>query len=920
MRPPTSHVISRDELLLALFALALGTFMTWYAYSLDLTKALTDQSAHLNFSRLTFDSLTPGISQIGFWPPLLHILLIPFVALPALYATGLAGSLALIPFLCLGTVFLCRTCYLLTNGNRFLSAVAGILFCLNPYVLYYAATPMMEVLFLANLFGVAYFLALWLKTDRLRYLLLTAIFVSLASLSRFEGLMLLPITSIIVGVQLLRQRTGWARSEALLLLFGLLLVIGLGFIVTYSWIFGGSPLAFSGGSWLRDPVMASGWAGFSLMNSVAYVLYASFYMLGTPLVLIALAGTVILAVVSRQRFLDTAVLMVLLSPMAFVMLSMFLGLITIAVPDLPPFSGFHNDRYALTWIGFAIMAPLLAIHHLYGRMTHGRLTMKTHVGVNALMIFTAIGMVHLYGTAVARKFEVITRNVNSPTPDQREVAYYLRERYDNGLVLTSRVDNDPVIANAGVPLDRYIYEGNYRYFDQALSEPWLFATWVIMHSAGNDPWVAQNEAVFRQWGESDEFKGYYDLVLENAGRRVYRLNDSAVIRLSQARGYDVRDVPSLNRDSRPWNPSNVYAFMREQAPGEMNAVQLASHKSLSRTQLLAFYENRLKPDYERGYYAAPDGRGNSESQSYAMLQSLWNDDRETFDRVWEWTKTNLQKDDGLFMWKFAVGDGGGVIPEDTNSATDADTDIAYALLQAGTRWSDPEYITDAKRIMDAIWAFETAETAHGRHVIAGNWAANGESLVLNPSYVTPYAYRLFARHDSAHDWYDVVETGYEDLRKASDITKKRDGELYLPPDWIEMDRATGEVQPFLGKSNSMDYSYDAFRTFWRVAMDDMLSHSGDAHDYLEDSDVFAARWKKDDRVCSVYKFSTPDDLCQVDVGTLAGPLSIWSRTQPQLTSQLLQQYHFAGNRIDMAGDSAFYEKSWYWFGLWLWTS
>src|SRR3989344_9668061 len=87
---------SMEEWGLMAFALCQGTVAAWYVHRLGLTKFLTDQSAHLNFARLTFDSLTPGFSQLGFWPPLLHFLLIPFVAIPPLYSSGLAGAFVLL--------------------------------------------------------------------------------------------------------------------------------------------------------------------------------------------------------------------------------------------------------------------------------------------------------------------------------------------------------------------------------------------------------------------------------------------------------------------------------------------------------------------------------------------------------------------------------------------------------------------------------------------------------------------------------------------------------------------------------------------------------------------------------------------------------------------------------------------------------
>ncbi len=75
----------------------------------------------------------------------------------------------------------------------------------------------------------------------------------------------------------------------------------------------------------------------------------------------------------------------------------------------------------------------------------------------------------------------------------------------------------------------------------------------------------------------------------------------------------------------------------------------------------------------------------SEGQSYAMLRALWTNDKEGFAQYWTWTKEHLQRTDGLFSWKWDEH----VI--DDNTATDADVDIALALLLAGRQFANPSY-------------------------------------------------------------------------------------------------------------------------------------------------------------------------------------------------------------------------------------
>src|SRR3989344_1343957 len=94
-------------------------------------------------------------------------------------------------------------------------------------------------------------------------------------------------------------------------------------------------------------------------------------------------------------------------------------------------------------------------------------------------------------------------------------------------------------------------------------------------------------------------------------------------------------------------------------------------------------------DKDRGYITT------SEGESYTMLRAVWMSDKTTFDRSWEWSKNNLMHKSGdrLLSWLFGqLQDGSyGILTEQDgqNAASDADTDIALALILAYARWQDP---------------------------------------------------------------------------------------------------------------------------------------------------------------------------------------------------------------------------------------
>ncbi|HVT34501.1 MAG TPA: cellulose synthase complex periplasmic endoglucanase BcsZ [Nevskiaceae bacterium] len=179
----------------------------------------------------------------------------------------------------------------------------------------------------------------------------------------------------------------------------------------------------------------------------------------------------------------------------------------------------------------------------------------------------------------------------------------------------------------------------------------------------------------------------------------------------------------------------------------------------------------------------------SEGQSYALFFALVANDRDTFERVLQWTGNNLAAGDlssRLPAWQWGRRDDGswGVI--DANAASDADVWIAYSLAEAARLWNVRRYRILSKAIAQRILAEETA-TLPGLGLVLlpapqGFTPAPGKWR-LNPSYLPLQALRGLARYDgrwnalaasSAHVIVDSAPRGY-----APDWTLY-DGSHFLP--------------------------------------------------------------------------------------------------------------------------------------------
>jgi endo-1,4-beta-D-glucanase Y len=230
----------------------------------------------------------------------------------------------------------------------------------------------------------------------------------------------------------------------------------------------------------------------------------------------------------------------------------------------------------------------------------------------------------------------------------------------------------------------------------------------------------------------------------------------------------------------------------------------------------AYKTTYIHPD---GYVldrARNSGEVTSEGQGYALLRAVWMRDESCFRQVLDWTNRRLRRPDGLFMWRWAPEAGGQV--KDPNTAADADQETAFALILASVVFSKPEYRDRARALLESIRTHESIAVPQGWFPAAGNWAVR--ERVINLSYFVPYAYPYFEQVDPGAGWARVADVGYDLLAAAM-----REPGVQLLPDFMSVD-VNGAMTALPKESAlSRDFSSDAMRIFWRIAVDCRLHRS-----------------------------------------------------------------------------------------------
>jgi len=218
------------------------------------------------------------------------------------------------------------------------------------------------------------------------------------------------------------------------------------------------------------------------------------------------------------------------------------------------------------------------------------------------------------------------------------------------------------------------------------------------------------------------------------------------------------------------------------------------------------------------FHECPDGSASvrmgqdrvvSEGIGYGMLITATLGPQEDFDALHKFYEQAAKGSSGLMNWECgACGSCGGGGP-----ATDADLDVAMALVQADARWGG--YADAALAVIRNLRKPSVTEQCGSWLVMrpGDHWGGCSDNGLINPSYWAPGYYRVFAERDpeGADLWNTLIDDSYALLEESRG--HHPDG-LFLWPDAMTWNGAG--FDPATGFSYN---GYDACRVPWRLATD-----------------------------------------------------------------------------------------------------
>ncbi|MBI2611525.1 hypothetical protein HYW54_02140 [Candidatus Gottesmanbacteria bacterium] len=499
------------------FLSSVSVILFVYYYQIGLSLSYNDARSHLDIGRRVVEGLKPGLAQLGsVWLPLPHVLMVPTVWNDFFWHSGLSGSLQSMISFVITSIVIYKFLSFLKVG-LFGRLVGVFVFVANLNVLYLQSIAMTELLLIGTMTLGVYELVTWFKKVEIIYIIRAAFWIMLATLVRYDGWFLLFMSTLLVGLKVLKEK-GYKTAEGLTILFVTLAGFGIALWFLWNQLIFKDALYFAFGPFsARAQQQQLEEAGVlatkgDLILSLKVYLYALIFNSGAFTALLGLVGAILLLLdKSIKLSLRASIIGLLFTPFLFNILALVLGHSVLFVQGISGDTWF-NVRYGV------MMMPSIAI--FVGYLIY-RLANLKWVIVGLLLFVTTFSF--LNGDAVT----IDDALVGSSQKNVSEVSGYLKAHATDkkGFILISAASHDAIIFSSGLPMKRFIHEGTGSYWESATTSPDRWARWIVMRTHDD------NDLTWKAVSRVPGFKRY-DKVAEYPFADVYQLREEFIAELN----------------------------------------------------------------------------------------------------------------------------------------------------------------------------------------------------------------------------------------------------------------------------------------------------------------------------------------------------------------------------------------------------
>ncbi|MHB8443293.1 MAG: glycosyl hydrolase family 8 [Patescibacteria group bacterium] len=785
-----------------IYSFLISSFYTYFLVRSNLLVLTNYSNIQLESTKIFLDKIATGSVQLGSYHLLSNIIFSIFSINQYLLNSGISLAIPNIIFFAILNVYLYLLIQYVTK-NKIAGLLSSLIITLNPNILYFVASGSHFIIYLLLSIMLFYYLIGWNNTNKKMKLFLISILTGGLILLNIISTLYIVIIPLFIYFGKKYKYKDIKKIEATIILFLFIAIIPILYILIYNYYVYQNFIGNINYHIINLPNILT---NITHLSENIVTIYGLFFI-----TLSIFSYIYFFLMVKGLNKNNLKIVFILpLIPLLLLIFSIFLQnsnreatlllLPFIAIPPSLLFTIIIHDSVNLKRL-FKYMLFILVIIFSFLNIEYQSYYLNNHNKIYA----------HNYGN-----YFKITVNK-------------FKKNYDSGFILANINDDSEILHNININYKFLITKNEISSNKYFKNEPWIYANYIIINKQYSK---SQLYGTF-----NNNINYYYSKIINNKDYEILKFNQNKVKIFALENNINITNIPTLTHRLS----NNIY------------------YKSnlVTENSILSEFWSYYKIKYLNyiGNISTKSNITSSKFQSYALLNALYMNQQNTFNNILNWTYGNMTKTGdasaphyNLFVssWGKHANGSYGVI--NTKSSVNADQNIAYALILAAYKWRRSYYIVKAKAILNSIWNNETVKVTNKRYVIAGDWAKNSNSYILNPSYLAPYQYRVFAFVDPSHDWNNIVNTSYTVINNCSMLNNNH---IYLPVNYCIINN-----DGRFNKSNiSTRFALDAYQVLWNAGLDYYLNNSKQAYNYLEKTTFFINQWNKNQKIFSQYSIN-----------------------------------------------------------------
>lgn len=309
-----------------------------------------------------------------------------------------------------------------------------------------------------------------------------------------------------------------------------------------------------------------------------------------------------------------------------------------------------------------------------------------------------------------------------------------------------------------------------------------------------------------------------------------------------------------------------------------------------------------KQTYLRSYGQVLDPATNTTSaydQAITMQMAIEENDLQTFNGVWQWTKDHFQNrlNDKLLSSAWGTVDGKEQLV-DANASTNASLQAALALVEAHNKWHGERLKNEAQKMLNDLQKVGFRQLGD-LQVQIGFATDIASAYLVNPSYADPYAYSMFAQFTASPEQKQFWQVAYADYFKFLERLQARSA-VGLVPNWVRVSTAgaISSAVDVVGATGDT-YGYESYVIPFLLARDLQKNNVSQAATYLKKFEQFYLPLLKESGKSGIvnagYNLNGTPALAFEDIATNTAAIaslgsSVKQRKQDLATEKIFGQY------------------------------